>query len=105
MFNFVGDSPANQQTLDSASNSYRFRWRLRKIRSGVCGLLLLYPLQGYAEDSGSDITWIKLNAISADYIEKAPAIVRTALADEISADKARWATKLALDRNGRRLPG
>jgi hypothetical protein len=105
MFNLVGDFSADQQTLISAFRSCQFRWGPRGIRSGVCGLLLLFPLQAYAQVSGSDVTWVKLSAMSADYIEKAPPIVRSALADEISADKARWATKIALDRNGRKLPG
>jgi hypothetical protein len=79
------------------------RWGSRIIRGQLSVFLLFCPAQIRAEDI--ETAWLKLSAMSATDIERAPALVRRALYPEISADRERWATVKALDRNGQPLPG
>lgn len=83
----------------------KLRWELPIVWGQLSVVLLFFPTQICAEDIGADTAWLKLSAMSATDIDRAPALVRRALNPEISADRERWATEKALDRNGQPLPG
>jgi hypothetical protein len=97
---------ARLPTLERANDAKRkLRWGWPIVWGELSAFLLFCPTQIYAEDIGADTAWLKLSAMSATDIGRAPALVRRALNPEISADRERWATEKALDRNGKPLPG